>query len=102
MKLLICAFISLFSLSTLAASIKINSFYFIRSGEPLAELCGTVTDGANPTFIRVIVDSGSRKPGIYNTIAGSDGKFCLPMITYYGKAEASIMGEEKKVEALVK
>jgi hypothetical protein len=94
---LVCLFASFWSM---AATVKITSFNFIRTSQdmmsPLAELCGTVEGAtAAPTFIQVIVDHKSSKPGHYNTVAGANGKFCTAVITYRGTAEAVLIGGEK-------
>jgi hypothetical protein len=96
--LVLALFVS--SLSSMAASVKITSFNYVRGADtafsPLAELCGRVTDATSvPTFIQVLVDHKANRPGTYNTLAGTDGKFCLAVITYRGTAEVSIVGEKK-------
>ncbi len=91
------------STSAFAASIKITSFTLVRSGDPTAELCGVVSETIDvPTFVRVIVDQRSNRPGIYNAVAGADGKFCLAVITYRGTAEASVFGEPETKEATLR
>lgn len=89
----------LVSLSSFAASVKITSFRFVRIADdlnnPLAELCGLVEGATSEvTYLKVLVDSSSRNPGTYNTIAGKDGKFCLPVITYRGTADVSVFGQK--------
>lgn len=87
------------STSAFAASIKITSFTMVRSGDPTAELCGAVSEATEvPTFVRVVVDHRSNRPGVYNAVAGADGKFCMSVITYRGTAEASIFGETETKE----
>ncbi len=75
-----------------APNVKITSFTYPAQGQVYAELCGLV-EGAesSPTFVRVTVDHKSNRPGIYNAIAGKDGKFCTTVITYRGTAEAVVM-----------
>jgi hypothetical protein len=95
MKALTLVTTLLFSLSSLA-TVKITSFRFVRIANdlnnPLAELCGVVESPTSEiSYIKVIVDPGSRVPGTYNTLAGKDGKFCLPVITYRGTADVSLM-----------
>lgn len=94
--------LSLATLPVFAASVKVTSFNWIRSGEPHAELCGLV-EGATqaPSFIRVVVDHRSARPAVYNTLAGSDGKFCLAVITYRGTAETSLFGGQTKLTATI-
>jgi hypothetical protein len=50
----------------------------------------------------VIVDPGSRRPATYNTIAGSNGKFCIQVVTYRGTADVEIMGEKKSLRVEIK
>jgi len=96
-KLLLCATL-LCSFTSFAASVKITSFNYVRTSNdayraPLAELCGRVEGATSEmTFVKVSVDPRSNRPGSYNTVAGSDGKFCLAVITYTGLAEASALG----------
>ncbi len=91
------------STSAFAASIKITSFTMVRSGEPTAELCGVVSEATEvPTFVRVVVDHRSNRPGVYNAVAGADGKFCLAVITYRGTAEASVFGEPETKETFLR
>jgi hypothetical protein len=86
------AFLTVFSAH--ASTVKITSFVYPRSGQYYAELCGQVEQAKSAsTLIKVIVDPKSKNPGTYNTLAGSDGKFCLTVITYKGEAEATA-GEE--------
>jgi hypothetical protein len=99
-KILGVAVLSL-SFSSIAATIKITSFNFIRS--PLAELCGQVSETTtSPTFVNVTVDRGSKNPGAYNTVAGTDGKFCMAVITYRGLADASIIGGTSTAKASIR
>jgi len=107
MKNTISLLLCFFSVSAFSSSVKITSFTQVRINEtfnnPLAELCGLVESPSQPqTFITVIVDAGSRRPATYNTIAGADGKFCLPVITYRGIADVAIMGEKKTLRADLK
>jgi len=96
----------LFSTVTFSATVKITSFALVRMGQnldhPLAELCGKV-EGAEktPSFIRVLVDPGSRSPGIYNTLADDQGKFCLAVVTYRGSADVGIIGVDKTFKAQI-
>lgn len=87
-----------------AASVKVTSFNMIRVDNspffPLAELCGTVEGAtASPTFVKVLVDPKTNKPGSYNTVAGADGKFCLTLVTYRGSAEVSVINDSGSVSA---
>lgn len=107
MKNLIIGLSLLSSISAYSATVKITSFNYVNiSGapnSPLAELCGKV-EGAekSPSFIKVIVDAGSRKPASYNTLADDKGNFCLAVLTYRGNADVSLMGETPTIKALIK
>lgn len=86
------------SSSAFATSVRITSFNFIRSGEALAELCGTVSDATtNPSFVRVLVDHTSNRPATYNTLTDDAGKFCVAVVTYRGTAAASVMNQNAPV-----
>lgn len=104
MKSIVAMALLVSSVSAFSASVKVTSFNFIRTSNdvmaPLAELCGVV-EGAtsSPSFVRVSVDPKSAKPASYNTVAGTDGKFCLSVITYRGTAEVSMFGEKSVVTA---
>jgi len=104
MKSLLAIGLLSLSVSAFSASVKVTSFNFIRTSNdvmaPLAELCGVV-EGAtsSPSFVRVSVDPKSSKPASYNTFAGTDGKFCVAVITYRGTAEVSMIGEKSVVTA---
>ncbi len=92
------------SVSAMSATVKVTSFNFIRTSNdvmsPIAELCGLVEGAtASPSFIRVQVDPKSNKPASYNTVAGTDGKFCVSVVTYRGNAEVSLFGEKSIVTA---
>lgn len=107
MKKILGLILSFFTVSALAASVKVTSFNYIRVNNdinhPLAELCGTVEGTtSHPTFIKVLVDPKSKDPASYNTLAGEDGKFCLSVITYRGNAELSVIGANGTVEAIVR
>jgi hypothetical protein len=90
---LVCVFASV---SSFAGSVKITSFAYATSTSkiPLAELCGLVEDASSPAFVEVKVDTPSAKAATYNTIAGTDGKFCVAVITYRGTAEVGLFGGE--------
>lgn len=102
MKFLIMTALVL-SANAFAASVKITSFNYIRSGEALAELCGTVSDAtASPSFVRVSIDHTSNRPATYNTLTDDAGKFCVAVVTYRGTAAASVMNQNAPVvEALI-
>lgn len=88
--------------SAFAATVKVTSYTYIRSGEPTAELCGLVEGATSlPSYVRVQVDHRSARPATYNTIAGADGRFCISVITYRGTAEASVFGETGGAEAFI-
>lgn len=100
-KLMILAALAL-STSAFAATVKVTSFVYLRSGEAQAELCGLV-EGAttSPNFVRVQIDHRTNRPATYNTVAGADGRFCLSVVTYRGTAEVSLFDAQSSTEAFV-
>lgn len=75
-----------------APSVKITSFVYTTSERKIAELCGVVSNmTATPTFVQITVDENSKRPATYNTLAGTDGKFCSVVVTYYGTATAKAL-----------
>jgi hypothetical protein len=83
----------IFSTQLFAAEpgITITSFTYTGAERKLAELCGTVNNMTKvPTYVRVTVDHTSDRPATYNTLVGSNGKFCLAVITYHGTANARV------------
>lgn len=73
-------------------TIKITSFSFSDPNSHVAEICGLVSNmSAMPTFIQVVVDESSAKPGNYNGLVGSDGNFCMTVTTFAGTAIAKIL-----------
>jgi len=94
----------LVSASAMAATVKITSFNYIRSGEALAELCGTVTDAAaTPSFVRVQIDHTTNRPATYNTLTDENGRFCVAVVTYRGTAAASLINQPAPLaEAFIK
>lgn len=89
-----------------AATVKITSFTHVRIaddlGHPVAELCGKVDGSTKVEFIKVLVDKGSRRPAIYNTLSDDKGNFCLTLVTYRGLAEVNIIGSTETVKADLK
>lgn len=77
--------------------VEITSFIFAGQRTRAAELCGKVT-GSNAPFlaVKVTVDPNTDKPGIYNTLVGKEGGFCVTVVSYGGTAEASawLLGRE--------
>ena len=99
MKSFLAAFLLVSSVSAFSATVKVTSFNFIRTSQdmisPLAELCGIVEGAtASPSFVSVKVDPKTNNSASYNTLAGSEGKFCVAVITYRGTAEVSLMGAQ--------
>lgn len=90
-KLLAAATLSLLSFSAMAeTSVTITSYLYTNSERKVAEICGLVKDATTPvTNVQIVVDYNSKRPATYNTIAGSDGKFCAVVVSYYGTAKAS-------------
>lgn len=102
MKKLIALAALTLSMSSFAATVRVTSFVYLRSGEPQAELCGTVEGAtASPSFIRAQIDHRTNRPATYNTIAGTDGKFCLSVVTYRGTAEVSLFESTTAVESFI-
>jgi len=106
MKFILATLITLSSVSALAAAtVKITSYTYVNgtSANRHAELCGLV-EGAEttPSYVRVLVDPGSRNPGSYNTIADADGKFCMSVVTYRGTATANLFGQEPTESAIAR
>lgn len=108
MKTLMAVALFVLSMTAFAASVKVTSFNYVRTGtndmgNPLAELCGLVEGAtAAPSYVQVLVDPKSKNPASYNTLAGSDGKFCLAVITYRGTADVSLIGQKDVTKAAVK
>lgn len=105
MKFILAAVLSVTSLSALAATVKITSYTYVNGNRAnnQAELCGLV-EGAEttPSYVRVVVDTSSRNPGVYNAIAGVDGRFCVSVVTYRGTASAALFGDAETTEALAR
>lgn len=105
MKSILALALLTLSVSAFSATVKITSFQFIRTSNdvmaPLAELCGVVEGavGTTPSYVSAKIDVKSNKPAYYNTITGTDGKFCMAVITYRGTAEVSLMGQKSVVTA---
>jgi hypothetical protein len=73
-------------------TVKITSFIYNGPDRKGAELCGAVTDQVTmPTFVQVIVDHTTSSPANYNTLVGSDGKFCIAVVTLRGTAIVKII-----------
>lgn len=108
MKKVIASVLLFASVSSLAATVRITSFNYVRTSSdsfhsPLAELCGVVEGQTTvPTFVSIKVDPGTNKPASYNTLGDANGKFCMAVITYRGTAEVSVTGETLTTQALVK
>lgn len=90
------------SLSALAAEIKVTSFNYVGQQSRVAELCGVVSGHEGHAHIRIAVDDQTSKPGIYNTIAGTDGKFCAIVMSYSGRANVTLFDDHKGQIALIK
>lgn len=82
-------------------SVKITSFLFIGDRSYAAEICGVVNglDGtAGLPIVTLLIDDGTKHPGHYHVIAGSDGLFCSTVATYYGTATASVTVAGKTIQ----
>ena len=97
MKTFIAAILAFASVSAIAGSVKITSFVYATSTSkiPLAEICGTVEGVTAPAFVQVTIDPNGNKGASYNTYAGTNGKFCMAVVTYQGNAEVSLLSGEK-------
>ncbi len=102
MKKLIALVTLLAATSSFAASVRVTSFVYLRSGEPQAELCGVVEGATStPSFIRAQIDHRTARPATYNTVAGSDGRFCVFVVTYRGTAEVSLFDGSASAESFI-
>ena len=83
--------------------VEITSFVSAGTRTRAAELCGKVTGIADEWLaVRVVVDPKMDRPGVYNVLVGKEGKFCVAVVTYSGRAEASVgFGAEREAEAAV-
>lgn len=91
-KLLFIFSLFLVSAGVFAADVKIDSYTYINKERRVAELCGTARNTSGPqTFIQITVDEQSKRPAIYNTFAGPNGKFCTVVVTYHGTAIAEAL-----------
>jgi hypothetical protein len=86
MKLFI--FLSLLSVTSFAAEVKISSFQYLSSTR-VAELCGFVTGVAAGELVEVVSDPKMKVPGHYTTLTNSTGKFCLVLRTLSGEADVT-------------
>ncbi len=93
----ICVFMSSGFVYANEMSVEITSF--VRAGlrTRTAELCGKVKNMDQPWVIaRVKVDANDKNPGFYNTLVGSEGKFCISVVSNGGDAEVSLASLEGK------
>ena len=93
-KLLSLMALSLMSVSAVAVepSVQITSYTYVNQERKVAELCGVVNNpSAGANFVQITVDHNSSRPGTYNVVAGSNGKFCTVVISYYGTATARML-----------
>jgi hypothetical protein len=82
---------ALASADEVASTIEISSFIMAGTRTRAAEICGKVS-GATAPFVtaKITVDPKSSRPGTYNVLVGSDGKYCVTVVTFSGTAEASL------------
>ncbi len=107
MKKLIGIVALTFAVSSIAASVKINSFHYVRTNPTnsynvLAELCGTASDVKMPAFVNAKIDYNGSNPGSYNTITDENGNFCMVVATYRGVARVSLIGADAQDETKIK
>lgn len=70
--------------------VEITSFDYVNNAGRVAEVCGKVTGVDAATLVRVVVDTNSSNPGVYNVMAGKDGHFCAVVASYRGTVSASL------------
>ncbi len=89
--LILIGLIISFSAHAEEPKVEITSFVIAGYRTHAAELCGKVTGSMAPFVIaKITVDPNSDKPGIYNVLVGSEGRFCAAVVTYDGNAYASV------------
>lgn len=91
---MILGFVFSTSLALAAApKVEVTSFVYPEAQSRFAELCGKVTDAVtSPVFLRVVVDYKGKRPGVYNVLVGTDGKFCTTVVSYSGLASVDFWG----------
>jgi hypothetical protein len=73
------------------SKVEITSFVYAGSRTRAAELCGRVTGTQSQSqLVKLVVDPKSKTPGIYNVVVGTEGAFCVTVVTYQGEAEATL------------
>lgn len=94
LKPIIASSIFFLSLVASASAVKVTSFRYIESGTrstPAAEMCGElIQTTGRPELIKVVSDPGYKAPANYYTWTGKDGKFCLILATFTGRANADL------------
>ncbi|MFI5362851.1 MAG: hypothetical protein ACHQ49_12835 [Elusimicrobiota bacterium] len=82
------------------ASVAITSFIIADNNMHVGEICGRVTGSpADDSIVRLTVDPSESKPAIYNALADRDGAFCAAVVTFTGRADASVKGMDKPFSA---
>jgi hypothetical protein len=82
------------------AGVAITSFIIADNNMHVGEICGRVTgSAADYSIVRLTVDPSESKPAIYNALAGGDGAFCAAVVTFTGRADASVKGMDKPFSA---
>ena len=78
--------------------VEITSFVMAGSRTRAAEVCGKISGMKGSWLaVRITVDPKGDRPGVYNTLAGNDGRFCTTVVTYTGLAEASVGWGENQI-----
>jgi hypothetical protein len=71
-------------------TLTLTSFRYAGGNTRAAELCGVVTGGREHEHVRVTVDPDTDGPGYYNLFTEQDGRFCVAVVTWTGRAQASV------------
>ncbi len=90
-KLMMTIALGLMSSTVLAADVKITSYLYVNNERRVAEICGVVTGSETSTsFVQITVDHKSKRPAVYNTLSGPNGKFCTIVNSLHGTAIAEV------------
>ena len=92
MRIILIGLLLSFSLFANDPKVEVTSFRYVAQNNPVAELCGKISNVTIfPAYVKIIVD-GNKNPGIYNVVVDKDAKFCIAVVTYYGIADVSLWG----------
>ena len=95
MRILVLAVLSVSFVSSVSLaddmSVEVTSFVAAGLRTRGAELCGKVKNMSEPWVVaKVKVDANHKDPAYYTALVGSEGKFCVSVISNGGKAEVSL------------